>query len=646
MSGINSALDIALSGLNYFETGINTVSENLANETTAGYAAETASATTAIGDASEGGIGVNPATVSRATNNFATNLLNAATSSAQATSTQATALAAISGALQNNGDVQTAINQFFTDFSTLASQPTSSGQRETVLSDLETVAASFQSAAGSITTTQEQAGSTLSTDVTQANGLLTQLATINKGLAATPNDPNLLDQQQAALNSLSGLLSFNVLPQANGQVFLTTGGTVLLDQSGAQTLTLTPGSGATPPSVTAGAANTPVNIQSQDGAIGANISTYQSGVQALQSLNTLATLFAQSVNSGQAQGLTQSGAQGTPLVTVPSPTATAASTNTGTAALTAQVTNSSALPTDGGPFLLSYNASAGWTAVNQTSGQSYTAGQGNPLAFAGLTVAVTGVPASGDQFVVNPAPAAASQIAVATNDPDAIAAADPYVASPGTLQASGAILNNNAGTITAGVDSVTSTPATGAAVIPAAYYGQSLQVTFTSSTAYTVATSANPTVSIATGSLTNANGNIAVAYPAGAASGSYWQLPIGGSPAAGDSLTLTPGGSNSGSNAERVGASWTASGTTADGSLQSSFIGFTTSLGANAQQAQAQATTAATQVTTATNNLQTVSGVSPDQQAVILTTYQQAYQAAAQVISTAHAMFESLLQAI
>jgi flagellar hook-associated protein 1 FlgK len=44
--------------------------------------------------------------------------------------------------------------------------------------------------------------------------------------------------------------------------------------------------------------------------------------------------------------------------------------------------------------------------------------------------------------------------------------------------------------------------------------------------------------------------------------------------------------------------------------------------------------------------LQTVAGVNTDQQAVTLTNYQQAYQAAAQAISAAHTMFESLLTSV
>jgi flagellar hook-associated protein 1 FlgK len=646
MSGISGAIDAALSGLQLFEAGINTVSENLANQATPGYGAETASATTAAGSPGEAGLGVAAPIITRAANGFAAGLLRAATSTSQAAAAQSSSLTAISNALQNNGDTQAAITQFFNDVGTLAANPTSGGQRQTVLSDLQTVTNTFKDAAGAIATTQTEAAVSLGQNVTLANNLLTQLASINTSLTSSPNDPNLLDQQQAALNSLAGLIPVNVLPQANGQAIITTGGTVMLDQSGAQSLTLTPGAGTTPPVLTAGATNVPVNVTAFDGEIGANIASVQAGGSALQGLNARAAVFASALNTAQAQGLNTIGAQGVALVSVPAPSATAASTNTGTATLSAQISDTSQLPTDGGPFLLSYNSSSGWSALDQSSGQTYAVGPGTTLAFAGLTVSVGGAALSGDKFVVNPAPEAATGITVATADPNAIAAADPYVATPGVLQSDGSVVNGNAGVILSGADSVAAIPVSGATVVPSSYFGQSLQLTFTSSSSYSIATAAAPTVSIASGSLTNGNGTIAVGYPSGAAGGQYWQLPISGTPAAGDSLALTPGGSSSGSNASRIAALWTTSAATTDGSLQQSFVGFTTTLGANAQQAQQVAANATVQVNTATTNLQTIGGVSPDQQAVILTSYQQAYQAAAQVISTAHSMFESLLQAL
>ncbi len=202
-------------------------------------------------------------------------------------------------------------------------------------------------------------------------------------------------------------------------------------------------------------------------------------------------------------------------------------------------------------------------------------------------------------------------------------------------------------------------PRTGAATLPAGnYVGQSLVITFASPpTTYSVATAANPTVSIATGTFAQPGGSaIVIPYPTTAtagppptnanAAGQSWQLSFSGTPDAGDTLTLQPGGSSSGSNASRMAQQWNGASNTTKGTLQQSIIGFSTSLGANAQQAQLLSTATDSQVTSATTNLQTVAGVSSDQQAVLLTNYQQAYQAVAQTISTAHSMFQSLINAI
>ncbi len=645
MSGISGAINTALSGLTLFEAGIATVSNNLANQSTPGYSVETVNASTSASPAGQPGAGVQAPQIIQASNGFAAALLRSANASAQAATNQANTLTTLSNALTNNGDVQSAVNQFFQDISTLAANPASAAQRQTVLADAQVVTSSFQSAAGTINGAINGSSQNLQQSVSAANNLLGQLAAINQGLRLAPNSLSLLDQQQAALNTLSSLLPVNALSQPNGSVIIATGGTVLLDQSGVQQIAVVPGVGNNvPPTLTAGNSATPLSAGEGDGAIGAALSTWQAGTTALQGLNALAVVFAGGVNTAQAQGLTQAGTPGGAIFSVPTPSVTASPGNTGTAAVTAQISNSSALPTDGGPFLLSYST-GGWSALDQASGITYS-GSGTPPSFAGITLNITGAPANGDQFLLNPAPGAATGISVAATSASAIAAADPYVATAGVLHSNDAIVNSNAGALNAGGDSVTATPAAGAAVVPASYYGQSLQITFTSTSAYTVASTAAPGTAIATGTLSAGATSIAVAYPAGPASGQYWQLPITGTPAAGDSITLTPGGSASGSNAARMASLWTAPSATTAGTLQQAIVGFGTALGANAQQAQQLASAATGQVTTATTNLQNISGVSTDQQAVTLTNYQQAYQAAAQVISTAHSMFESLLQAV
>jgi flagellar hook-associated protein 1 FlgK len=651
MSGLIGAVNTALSGLEAFVDGISVVSQNVANQTTPGYGQEGLNVTT-VNDTTPGSIGYGVQShVTRVADGFAAGVLRTANSANTAANTTSSSLTSISNALTNNGDVQSAINQFFLNAGTLAANPTSDAQQQTVISDATSVTDAFRSAAGSISSAQTGATTALGNQVATANNLLGQLQDINQGLITSPNNVSLLDQQEAALASLSNLISVNVVPVgSNGEVLLASGGTVLLDQAGAQTLDLTGGTGSVAPTVSVGNSRVTLSLAANDGQIGGNLQTWQSGDAALQSLNGLAAIFASQVNTVQAQGLTTKGTQGGSLFSVPSPTVAAGSANTGSASLTAKISNVSALPTDGGPFLLSYSTSSGWSAVDKATSTSYSvSSSAGTISFAGLSVTVSGTAQSSDNFTVDPAPGAAASIAVTTPLGGAIAAADPYVATPGTLQSDGSVVDTNAGTLQTGSTSVAGTPEAGATVIPASYYGQSLQIVFTSATDYNVTTTADPTTTIASGSLSGSTGagTIAITYPTtGNASGTYWQLPISGAPAIGDTLTLTGGGSGSGTNATRLQALWTKVGTTTAGTLQEAIVGLGTALGANAQQAQDLATGTSAQVTTATSNLQTLAGVSLNQQAVLLTQYQQAFQAAAQVITTANAMFQSLLQAV
>lgn len=650
MSGLTGAIDIALSGVQSFEQGIATVSQNVANQTTPGYAVQSVNTTTLVNfTPGSPGNGVQSA-ISRAADGFAAGVLRSATTADQAAGISATALTNIANALTNNGDVQSQINQFFLDVSSLAGSPTSAAQRQTVLSDAQNVAGAFKSATASIQTVQTGAVTALQGNVTQANSLLDQLATINKALVASPNNPGLLNQQEAALSTLSAVLPVNVLSLGgSGQVMVAVGGSVLLNQAGAQTLTLNASTPSVAPSITLGAGRAPLSVGEGGGQIGANLSAWQSGAAAQQSLNNLAAIFSTKVNTAQAQGLTASGAQGQALFSVPGPTVVANADNTGSAVVTAQVTDASSLPTNGGPFSLSYSTASGWTAVDQGTQQSYALGTGSNLNFAGLTVSLSGAAANGDSFAVTPAPAAASALTVATTDGTPIATGDPYAATPGQLQADGSILNSNGGSVSSGTSSVVTTPASGAIVVPASVFGQSLQLVFTSATDFNVTTAADPSTVISSGSLSGSNptATLALAYPSGtAAAGTYWQLPVSGTPVTGDVLTLTTGGVGSGSNANRMQSLWTASQGTTKGSMQQAFISLTTSLGSQANQATGQKTATVAQMTTATANLQSIAGVDLNQQAVLLTQYQQAFQASAQVISSTRTMFQSLLQAV
>ena len=163
------------------------------------------------------------------------------------------------------------MNQFFEDVGTLAANPSSAGARETVLSDAQNVSATFQTAATSLDTTMSNAGTALQENVSTANNLLSQLATINKGLETSPNDPSLLDQQESALSSLSSLLPLNVLTQSNGSIMISVGSNVLLNQAGPEALSLSGGTATEKPTITVGDQPQPLSLTDADGEMGANM---------------------------------------------------------------------------------------------------------------------------------------------------------------------------------------------------------------------------------------------------------------------------------------------------------------------------------------------------------------------------------------
>lgn len=647
MSGLNSAMLTALSGLDAFSTGINMVGNNIANQATSGYAVENLNPQTTNYGASRAGSGVaDPALVSRVSDQFAAARLNSATSAQSAAASLSAALSTIDQTLSGNGNVQTAASTFFGDLSTLSSEPTNAAQASTVLADAQGVIGAFQSAAGSLDGQLTQISGSIQQQVADINKITTQLGSLNKALAANPNGNALLDQQQAALAKLSNYMSISTVPLGNGAVEVTANGAVLVDQSGAQTISVTQPTPQSQPAITVGAAKTPIRLGSGNGSLGGALAGFASTTNAIDSLNWYAGTFAGLVNQTQADGLNGSGQQGKPLFSVPSPSVQPGSTNTGGATLQASVTNAAALPSNGQGYLLTFQGGAtGWVATVPGTQQTNVLGSGPTLTLGGMSVAVTGAAQPGDTFLINPEPGAAQGIALTTTSPTSIAIADPYAVTPGTVSSSGIVTNKNAGTATELSDTVVTTPASSASVIPANQFGSTFTLTFTSASAYQITNSTGTVVSNGTWA---SGGSVAIPYPStSAAGGKYWQVDLTGKPAAGDVLTIAPGGSNSGSNARRLASLWTANNTTLPGSsLQGAILSIIGGTGAQSAAAKTLVTNTAQSASTASNDLAAISGVNSDQQATLLTQYQQAYEAAAKVITTSAAMFQSLIQAV
>ena len=288
-------------------------------------------------------------------------------------------------------------------------------------------------------------------------------------------------------------------------------------------------------------------------------------------------------------------------------------------------------------FILTKTAT-GFSATNIATGQVTTLGSGPTLSLDGMTLMVSGTVATGDSFKLEPTAAAAQSFTVTLTDPSAVAAASPYVATSG----------NNAGNVQATVGTPVADTALspGTIVVPAGDFGQQISVKFTSASRFEILPSNGAVIS--SGSFSASSGaEIAVAYPAPPApTGEVVRISLSsGTAAAGDSFTLTPGGT--GSNGNIVGLADLANQDLLSGqTFGNAYATLVSTVGSRGQDAQVAAQTTQAVLTRAQNNQQSISGVNLDQEAANLVSYQQAYQAAARVIATAQTLFDSLLTAV
>jgi len=228
---------------------------------------------------------------------------------------------------------------------------------------------------------------------------------------------------------------------------------------------------------------------------------------------------------------------------------------------------------------------------------------------------MSGAPANGDRFMLRPTSEAAAGLQVVLKDPEAIAAASPL-----RIQ----IDPSNLGNAKPGTMSVTD-PA-----LFATFTGA--QVEFIDSASYTV------------------DGDGPFAYKPGTAiTGPGWSITLDGTPGAGDTFDLsrTPARSTDNSNARLLAA------LDSKAVLDGGTVGITAGLSritsrVGTESRHAQMNLAAQQALhdQVVAERDSVAGVNLDEEAADMLRYQQAYQAAAQVIATADTMFQTLLGAV
>lgn len=514
---------------------------------------------------------------------------------------------------------------FFAAADAIAAEPGSNVARSQLLSAGEQLAGRWRSLDGQLSSLEQETGQRLQGVVSDANQLATEIAGLNRAILDGGRNvsPDLLDARALRVDRLAGLVGAEAVTQDDGTLnVFTSGGQPLV--LGADAMRLTTVADPFRPDRQQLALDGPsgkVRLPS------ASVSGEAGGLlefrdrvldPARAELGRMATVFATSFNAAQRAGVDYTGAPGSDFFALSPPRVDPHVANTGSATLAARIDDVGALK--GQDLVLRYDGGA-WSATRAGSGEPIAlSGSGtaaDPFRAAGVAFEVAGAPAAGDSFTLRPVADAAANLRVALTDPAGIAAASP-------LQASADPTNlGSARPASTTVDDATAFAGFGGATVE-----------FIDANQYTI------------------DGAGPYAYTAGSplsSPGGGWSLQLEGTPAAGDAFTLarTPPRSNDNGNALVLGALDQRA--ILDGGSQSLTAGLsqlTARVGTDARHASLgfEAQTAIHAQVGAER--ESVSGVNLDEEAADLMRFQQAYQAAAQVISTADSMFQTLLSAV
>jgi flagellar hook-associated protein 1 FlgK len=624
-------LRTSVSGLLAFQKALGVTSNNVANVSTPGYSVESAVFAPQAGLSSSVGYfgnGVQITGVTRSYSELLAGQMRTSQSSYSSFNTYSTTAATVDDMLSNSSTgLTTQLQNFSNSLQTLANSPTLSASGTAVLSSAQSLAQSIQSYTSQLNSTEQNVEGQITSNVQEINTLAANIANVNTQISQQSNTgqtPNsLLDQRDQLINQLSQYVSVNTATQSDGSlnVFIGNGQSLV---SGGTAQTLSAVQNQYNPTqfdvalATAGAAAAPVDITGaiSGGSLGGLLAVRSQVIEpTLNTLGQIAVGVATLMNQQQAAGLTPAGTAGQPMFAVGGVQISPSANNTGTAQITATRTALSSLTTD--DYKLT-NTAGTWQLYDTTTNQAVTMGgdgsAGNPFTAAGVSIVVSGTANDGDSFMVHPTTAASQGFSVLLTSPT-------QIASGGPVQSSVASTNTGTGTIAAPTVTDSTDPNLQTAT----------SIVFTSPTQYQI------------------NGTTYAYTPGAAISANGWSTSISGTPAAGDTFTISSNAGNVGDNSNLFAMVDGLSSKALNGG-STSLIGATNSLvsqvGAQTQQAQSNAQAQQAVNSSATDAVNNLSGVNLDEEAANMLKFQQAYQACAQMIQVSTTMFNSLITAL
>ncbi|MFZ4700677.1 MAG: flagellar hook-associated protein FlgK, partial [Candidatus Methylumidiphilus sp.] len=454
-----NVLNIAQSGLNAAQIGVNVTGNNIANASAPGYNREILVQVPA--GTSNGnhfiGQGTDVASIQRAYSDVLTTQLRSTQSTQSGLAVFQKQVDQIDSLLSDSSSgLASALQNFQAGLKGLAANPADPSYRQSALSSAQSMVSRFQSINSQLSQASQGVNSQVADSISTINTLAVQIAQYNQSIGQTqqsvtgdtpPN--NLLDQRDQLLLKLSQQVKIEVT-QEGGIVNVTFAkGEPLVIGTEALTLKAV-ASPSEPDQVVVGQdhGGSTVMLGDSDLAGGGVLGgLLQFGSQSLKpvknALGQIAIGLAADFNAQNKLGLDANSALGKNLFSVAAPQVIANRNNPSNAVLSASISNADALTTsdykvryDGNQYQIT-RLSDGNVLANANALPT------NPIDGISFSVS-SGTPTAGDEFIVKPTANGASSIALLTSDPAKLAAASPVRTSTATA-------NKGTGKVSAGV---------------------------------------------------------------------------------------------------------------------------------------------------------------------------------------------------
>ncbi len=640
-----SILNSAISGLLASQRSLATVSHNISNVHTEGYSRQRVNLVARepqfVG-AGYIGSGAETSSITRITDQFITTQLRTSTSSSSEINSFLTLASRVDNMLADaETGLSPSLQNFFSAIQDVNDLPSSATARQVMISEAESLAERFQFLDNRLSDLVDEVKIQLSDNVSDINTIAKSISDINSqiveatGLAggAPPND--LLDQREVLILDLAELVSVNTVEQNDGSlnVFIGKGQPLVIGKTASSLAITETYEGHYEVSLANQFSSSIITDSINGGSLGGQINFQTQMLEpAKNALGRLAIGVAETFNDQHRLGASLDGDVNTAFFNVGTPRVAALGSAPNN--VTSVITDPSTLSDS--DYNLTFNGGNSYTLIRLSDATTTAIDTGGVSPYTtpavdGFTMNITAGATAGDQYVIRPTVNGASDISVLISDPRKVAVAGPLKGGVAT-NASGVPTNiGNAAITDVNISSTTGVP-----------LASNITLTF-DATNNRFDISAPPGGTLA---YTPATDNAGVQFTIAAAGNATFT--VSGFPEDGDGFLIQNNTGADGDNRNGLLLSDLQSNRlllNGSASYQDTYGQLVAGVGSTTRQSEISSEALEVLKEQTIEARESVSGVNLDEEAANMLKFQQSYSAAAQMISVADDLFNSLMNA-